>query len=188
VATGAAIGGWLHYRWNRPVYYVYGSGGNVYYQDDGVYLDGQRYATADEYYEQASDLAGAAPEYDEAQAKKVEWLPLGVFAVARKGVTETNTYLQLAVTKDGVIGGTYFNETTNSSRPLTGSVDKKTQRTAWTFADGENTDTVAETSIYNLTKDRAPVLIHFGAEKVEQAELVRMDPPKDEGGETKSKD
>jgi hypothetical protein len=162
------------------VYYSYGSGGNVYYENNNVYVNGEQTATADEYYEQASEIADAAPEIDDAQAEKIEWLPLGVFAYLQKGVSQTNSYLQLAVSKEGVIGGTFFNEATNSSRPVEGTVDKKTQRAAWTFADGKNTEIVVETSIYNLTKDRTPVLVHFGAEKVEQAELVRVEAPKEE--------
>jgi hypothetical protein len=100
----------------------------------------------------------------------------------QKGVTETHRYMQLAVTKDGVIGGTYFNETTNTSRPLQGTVDKKTQRAAWTFADGKNTDTIAETGIYNFTKDTTPVLVHFGADKTEQIDLMRVEAPKGDAG------
>jgi hypothetical protein len=179
VATAKLVTDWVRYSSARPVYYVYGTGGNVVYRDTIVYVDGQRYATADEYYQQASDLADAAPEIAEDQADKIEWLPLGVFAYTQKGVSETNTYLQLAVTKDGVIGGTLFNEATNTSRPLEGTVDKKTQRAAWTFADGKNTDTVMETSIYSLTKDKAPALVHFGPKKTQEVELVRMEEPKD---------
>ena len=32
-----------------------------------------------------------------------------------------------------------------------------------------------ETGIYNLTKDEAPMLVHFGKDKTEQWLLVRMD-------------
>ena len=60
VATGAAIGGWLHHHWDHPLYHDYGDDGDVHYRETIVYVDGQRYATADEYYQQASDIAGAA--------------------------------------------------------------------------------------------------------------------------------
>ena len=52
-------------------------------------------------------------------------------------------------------------------------MDKKTQRAAWTI--GDNKDNVMETGIYNLTKDEAPMLVHFGKDKTEQWLLVRMD-------------
>jgi hypothetical protein len=181
-----ALTAWVTYQWSQPpVYYVYGPSGNVYYRDRIVYVEGKRYATAEEYYVQAEAIANAAPEVSEAQGEKIEWMPLGVFAYYRKGVTETNTYIQLAVSKEGVIGGTCTNEATNTSRPIEGTVDKKTQRAAWSFADGKNTDIVMETSIFNLTKDKTPVLVHFGPDKTEEGELVRQQEPEDDGKEGK---
>jgi hypothetical protein len=44
--------------------------------------------------------------------------------------------------------------------PGRNSEDKQTQRVAFTV--GENTTNVVETGLYNLTKDEAPCLIHFG--------------------------
>ena len=167
----------MAYNWSQPVYYVYGSGGNVIYRDSIVYVDGSRYATSNEYYEQALALAKSAP--DIADADKIEWLPLGMYAYTRKGTGQTSSHLQLAVSKKGIIGGTFFNEATKSSRPVEGMVDKKTQRAAWMFADGKNSDTVMETSILNLTKDQTPTLVHFGPDKTEQVELVRMKAPKE---------
>jgi hypothetical protein len=38
---------------------------------------------------------------------------------------------------------------------------------------------VIETGIYNLTKDEAPALVHFGADRTEQWVLVRI--KKDDG-------
>lgn len=144
-----------------------------------MYVEGERYASSDEYYEQAKAIASAAPEMDEAQAEKIEWLPFGVFAYKTKSASDTNIYLQLAVSKEGIIGGTFFNESTNTSRPLEGTVDEKTQRAAWMFADGKNTEIIMETSIYNLTKDKTPVLVHFGPGRTETAELARTEEPEE---------
>ena len=47
----------------------------------------------------------------------------------------------------------------------TPNIDKKTQRAAWTV--GDNKENVIETGIYNLTKDEAPALVHFGKDKTE---------------------
>ena len=52
------------------------------------------------------------------------------------------------------------------------------------FGDGQNTDTVLETGIYNLTQDSAPALMHFGKEKTENRLLVRMEKPKEGKSET----
>ncbi len=159
--TTAAVTGWLVGRWGSPVYYGYGSGGNVYYEGDTVYVNGEASCTSEEYYDQAEQIAEAAPEWTDDQAEKVEWLPLGVYAVTQEGTNDSNMLLQLAVTKEGVIGGTLFNESTEATRAVEGTVDKKTQRAAWTFADGKNTDTVMETGIYNLTENQCTALVHL---------------------------
>ena len=177
------MGRWLAYRWSRPIYWSYGDDDYVDYRDDGVYVDGVETSYGD-YYGQAEDLAAAAPKDGDPKAESLEWLPLGVFAYVQEGVPETNAYLQLAVTKEGILGGTYSNQATNVSRPLKGTVDQKTQRAAWTFADGKNTDTVMETGIYNFTKDEVPVLLHFGPDKRHEGKLLRVDEPK-EGEEAK---
>ena len=96
-----------------------------------------------------------------------------------EGAEETTAYIQLALNKEGVIGGTYFNEETDSSHPIEGSVDKDTQRAAWRFVDGTNPDLVMETGIYNLTEDTASVILHFGPDNVQQGMLVRLEAPED---------
>ena len=146
--TAAYVNRWVRYDWDDRYYYDYGDDGNVCYRDDAVYVNDKRYASTDEYYEQAKAIASAAPRMSEAQAAKVEWLPLGVFAYSKKSVSDTHMYLQLAVSKEGIIGGTFFNDATNTSRPLEGTVEEKTQRAAWMFADGKNTEIIMETVSY----------------------------------------
>jgi hypothetical protein len=173
-ATWAALGGWVvGASWGSPDYYDYGEG--IYYEDEQVYMNGQPVASAQEYYQQASDLATSAPPV---QPAETEWLPLGVFAISRDQATDSNALLQLAVDKNGVIAGTYNNTSTDVARPIKGQVDKKTQRAAWTFADGKNTDIIMETGIVNLTKDQTEALVHFGKDKTEQWLMVRLDQPK----------
>ena len=173
-AAWASLGGWVAgSSWDSPTYYDYGEG--VYYEDDQVYSGGKPVASAVEYYQQASDLAKSAPPE---QASETEWLPLGVFAISRDQATDSNAILQLAVSKDGVIAGTYYNSTTDIARPVRGMVDKKTQRAAWTFSDGKNTDILMETGIFNLTQDQAGALVHFGKERTQQVLMVRLNEPK----------
>jgi uncharacterized protein (TIGR03000 family) len=61
---------------------------------------------------------------------------------------------------------------TDTNYEVHGSVDSKTQRAAWTV--GKNKTTVYDTGLYNLTKEQAPVLIHFGKERTEEWLLVRI--------------
>ncbi|MGO9566450.1 MAG: hypothetical protein ACLP5H_02805 [Desulfomonilaceae bacterium] len=174
-ATWAAVGGWVAgSAWSSPTYYDYGGG--IYYQDEQVYMSGKPVASAEEYYQQASTLATTAPP---AQTKETEWLPLGVFAISRDQATDSNTLLQLAVDKTGIIAGTYYNTTTDIGRPVRGQLDKKTQRAAWTFSDGKNTDVIMETGLGNLTQDQTEALVHFGKEKTQQLLMVRLDQPKE---------
>jgi hypothetical protein len=121
-ATWAALGGWVAgSSWGSPAYYDYDNG--IYYQDDQVYMNGKPVATAEDYYNQASEILTSAPP---AQPSEGEWMPLGVFAISRDQATDSNTLLQLAVAKNGVIAGTYYNTSTNIARPVRGQVDKKT--------------------------------------------------------------
>jgi hypothetical protein len=106
-------------------------------------------------------------------------MPLGVFAFAREGVADTQAMIELAVSKSGVLAGTYYNETTEVSRPLRGTIDPKSQRLAIGFADGKNADVALETGIYNLTQEEAPALLHRGTGESTAVLLVRLKPPEE---------
>jgi hypothetical protein len=167
-ATWASLGSWFGYGDADYDYYDYGN--NVTYQDNSVYMNGQDMGTADQYYQQAQNLASTGTEAQ--TTDDTQWLPLGVFAMTHDKQTNANLILQLAVNKEGIIRGNYTATLTNDTKPVQGSVDKKTQRAAWTI--GDNTQNVIETGIYNLTKDEAPILVHFGKDKTEQWLLVRV--------------
>lgn len=180
-ATGAA---WRACTWNSaaayvgysevpPVYYDYGN--NVTYQDDVVYMSGDEVGTSEEYYEQAATLATAGAEAD--PPAESDWLPLGVFALTKPDQTDSAVTIQLAVNKDGIIRGNYTNTDTDKTQLIQGSVDKQTQRAAFTV--GGDTTHLIETGLYNLTKDEAPCLLHFGSERTEQWLLVRLPEPQD---------
>ena len=160
--------------WSEPIYYDYGQGGNVVYQDNSVYIDGQQVASADEFAESAAVLATVPPPASEEEAAEVEWLPLGTFAVTKdpKDVDPTNV-MQLAVSKEGIISGTMYNSKTDQAYTIQGQVDQETQRVA--FRVGESDKIVIESGLYNLTQDDAPVLVHFGTERVENWLLVRLE-------------
>jgi hypothetical protein len=54
-------------------------------------------------------------------------------------------------------------------------MNQETQRAVWKAADGTNANLVMETGIYNMTKDQADLLVHFGPEQMQTALLVRLD-------------
>lgn len=177
--TAAALTGWWATGWGEPAYYDYGSGGNVYYEGDTVYVDGEASATSEEYAAQAAAIAETGAEQlttPIAAPAEEEWMPLGVFGLSTSKEEKTPTkFFQLAINKEGVINGTFYNTDTKQNLPILGAVDKKTQRASWYV--GDKKDTVMETGIYNLTKDQASALVHFGTDRTEEYLLVRMDPP-----------
>lgn len=126
--------------------------------------------TTEQYYDQASDLAATGAEAN--APADGDWLPLGVFALTKTGQTKPDVTIQLAVNKQGVIRGNYTDTNADTSQVIQGSVDKNTQRVAFTV--GNNTTNVVETGLYNLTKDEAPCLLHFGQDRTEQWDLVRL--------------
>lgn len=175
----ARLGTSLVFGWDRPRYWGYGQGANIYYQDDYVYYDNQRTVSINDYYQQVFDLAHSVPNISEAEAEQMQWNPLGVFAVHRPNESESTRAIQLAVSNDGVITGTFFNRTNNQVHPLSGMVDERTQRAAWAFADGQQKALVFETGIYNLTRDESTMMVHFGPSEqdTEVWQLVRLEQP-----------
>ncbi len=171
-ATWPALTGW--FGWSAPpVYFDYGT--TIVYLGDQVYIDDQPGPTAAVYYQQASDLALSAPPAPP-PAKDEEWQPLGVFALVQGEQSDPSAVFQLAVNKDGIIRGNYFNVLTDTTLPVRGAVDKKTQRASWIV--GDQKTTVYDTGIANLTRDESPLLIHFGKDSTQQWLLVRV-PEKD---------
>jgi hypothetical protein len=172
-AAWPAVTGWVDYGWTQPVYYYYGD--NVYYQDGNVYYGDQPVATEEEYADQAEVIATNVPETRPAAS---DWMPLGVFAVTTDGQptgAEPTMYLQLAVSKQGIINGTFQNTEANTVQAVEGMVDKQTQRAAWTAVG--KTRPLMETGIVNLTQDTTPVLVHFADGTTQQWLLVRVEKP-----------
>lgn len=175
--TWPVITGWFPWGWTEPVYYNYGS--NVYYVDDQVYYGDTVVATAADYAYQAEQIALSVPE---TPPPDDSWMSLGVFAVMPDNMSagsEASMFLQLAVSKEGVIAGTLQNTVSGLTTSVEGMVDRETQRAAWTEID--KTRPIMETGIGNLTQDTAAVLVHFADESTQQWLLVRMKQPPEHG-------
>jgi hypothetical protein len=174
--------------WSYPTYAVfadycgmnaaaapdYDYGSTVVFQNDNVYVNGQDGGTAQNYAEIATALAtqgqAASPAPNE------DWKPLGVFALVQGDEKTSNNIFQLAVNKDGVIRGNYYEGLTDTTTEVYGQVDKKTQQAAWTI--GKKQDRVFEAGAWNLTQPQCPCLLHLGTQKTQQLLLVRIDQPK----------
>ena len=160
----------------EPVYYDYGE--NVAYDDGTVYAEDQPIATEEEYYAQAEQIASSPPE-----TTNEEWMPLGVFAViSDEEQTNTDKVLQLAINRDAVIRGNLHDVTLDKVTPVIGAVDKSTQRVSLKLEG--NDSLVLDTSLYNLTNDEVPVLVHFAPDRREGRVLIRLKNPELENQQT----
>ncbi len=176
-ATWAVIAGANRYNSAMTVSYNYGN--NVTCIDNNVVVDGQAVGTAEEFGQEAADLAelGAAANLSDTD----QWMPLGVFAMVRNEQQHPSLIMQLAVNQNGVLRGNYTDEVTDSSQPIQGAVDPHTQRAAWTV--GDNKFCVMEAGLSNLTQNELPALIHKNG-TTQRWLLVRLAQPDSGGSET----
>lgn len=147
-------------------------GGNVVVQPNAVYVNGNPTGTPQQYSQQAQQIASAGQAAP--PAEDASWMPLGVFAVVEQGQTNSNDIFQLSVNAQGIIRGNYHNTSTNEMVAMSGSVDKQTQRAAWTI--GDDKTPVYEAGIANLSQDTAPLLVHTD-DGVRQVSLIRVQQP-----------
>jgi hypothetical protein len=165
------ISQWCFTPNTQPVYFAYGD--TIYYEGDQVYDGDGVIASAEEYAAQAQAIAEAVPEV--ADPENVEWLPLGVFALSQKdGTAEDATlFLQLAISKDGIIAGTFQNTATDESFEVEGTIDQESQRAAWGPVGKEWP--IMETGIFNLSENQTDALLHFDEGTTQQWTLSRLE-------------
>jgi hypothetical protein len=189
-ATWPRINTWFGTAW--PAYgYAYGN--DITYEDNEVYLYGQPISTAADYYDSAASLAQTGEEADvpseqppanedeaaPTNAADAQWLPLGVFEALEPNQKTSNMTFQIAVNKQGIVRGNYFNSGDNNVQPIEGAVDKQTQRITWVVKGKDKI--IFDTGLYNLTKDETTVLVHFSKDKTQQWTLVRLKQPQQAG-------
>jgi hypothetical protein len=155
---------------SEPYYYDYGS--SVIYERDYVYVNGDAVATQEQYADQAMSIAETGKQAEATDDQ--EWLPLGVFAMIQGDQRTGNFLFQLAVNRSGVLRGNYYNALSDTTVPVCGSVDQKSQRAAWTLADRK--EPVFEAGFANLTRSQTTMLAHFGRGRTQQWTLVRIEP------------
>ncbi len=170
-ATWDSLGSWLGYV--NPEPYSYNYGNQIVYNDGEVYYANQAAGTAQQYYQEAVDLASSPAATD--TGTETQWLPLGVFGLMANGKKTPDMVFQLAVDKKGTIRGNYFDQVTQTNLPVTGAVNKQSQRVAWKVAAGQGI--VVETGLQNLTENESTALVHFGPDRTEQDLLVRIKQP-----------
>jgi hypothetical protein len=171
-ATWSAVTSWFPWGWNQPTVYDYGT--NIYYSGDQVYYDNQPYASADEYTEQAYEIAQSG----EQPADSEEWMSLGVFAITPDGdASELRHpwFVQLAVSKSGAIAGSFYDQSSDKSAEIEGAVDKKSQQIAF-CREGQDRPNWNSAGIANLSEDlQIPALFQIGRSCPARREASRCD-------------
>ena len=158
----------------EPVYYTYGPGGSVFIAGDTVVLDDDKQVSKDAY---TQELASQVESIPEGASDELEWMPLGVFTIVDEDAPESTMYLQLAISKTGVIAGMFQNTTTQNVVPIEGSVDNKSSRVVLRPTGKEYP--MIETGLYNLIQEQTQVLVHFEGGKIQQGLLVRVEKPEE---------
>jgi hypothetical protein len=192
---GAHPGAWVATRWAVPNFWVapawpavsvycgvtappilYDYGSTVVIDDNSVYINGEQAATADQYADQALTFADRGR--DAKPAENDEWQPLGAFGAIQGDEQVAQRIFQLAVNKDGVVRGNYYDAVVDNTLPVYGSVDPKSQRVAWSI--GDKKSIVFEAGLNNLTQDQTTALVHFGKDSTQEMVLVRLEEPTEE--------
>ena len=184
--AGFGAGLWVGATWGSlvpfcgfssfPVYYDYGT--SVVYSANSVTVQGESVGTPQQYSQQATAIASTGSKATEDPMET--WQSLGVFAMVRAEEKDPSNYLQLAVNKDGILRGSYYNSIEDNTSKVKGAVDKKTQRAAWTI--GDKAKPVYEAGILNLTREQTTVLVHKADDKTEQLLLFRIKPEDNNNG------
>ena len=162
-ATWAAASNWADWGYSEPLYY---DSGYAYYPSDST-TSTQAYQGNTMQQPQATATAQNTSTGD--------WMPLGVFALTKEGDKNATPtmYLQLALNKDGNIGGTYYNSTSDVSYPVEGTADKDTQQVAWKMSNNAKSP-ILQTGLYNLTQDQTPVKVNFANGSSQNWLMVRL--------------
>lgn len=157
---------------STPTSYDYGN--NITYQGDTVYYGSKPLESATVYYQQAQSLAlSELPASAATQAN--QWRSLGVFALSTNGQSDPSQLFQLAVNKQGIIRGNYYNASNDQTKQVSGAADKKNMRVCWIVAGNKNV--VYDTGLGNLFGAAGPVLVHYGKSALRQYVLVRLKNP-----------
>ena len=166
-AAWTAAAGWLDADWGYPLYY---DSGYYYPYNDSSYYPTNTTAVPVQT-PTSSNLVVAGQNMSSPAG---DWLPLGIYALTKDGSANyANMYIQLAMNKQGVINGTFYNKSTNSTQPLDGVVDQQSQTASVRISNNSNSP-VLQTGLYNLTQPQAPVRLTFASGQSQDWLLTRM--------------
>jgi hypothetical protein len=161
-ATAAGVAAW--FGWSTAPYgYTTGTTSTVVEGEAGDGSDATR-------FESGSTPIGAGTAAVDPPAG-LEWLPLGVYALAPIGQDEATTIVQVSVSKEGTVRGNYYDFITDQSLPVNGKIDRANQRATWNVGKGT---ALFETTVGELLKETTPVAVKFAEGRTQKWQLVRL--------------
>ena len=83
----------------------------------------------------------------------------GVFSLCDSKDGDPTIFLQLAISREGIVAGSYANTQTNENLSVQGGADRESTRIAFTV--GSHDDVVVETGLYNVTEEQSSAMIHY---------------------------
>jgi hypothetical protein len=173
-APWSGVNVFLNAGWSEPIAYDYGT--DVIYDDASVYVHGVAVGTPVEYSRQVVQLANpTVTTVAEAPVIEDQWTPMGVFALVQEDQGDAVMFFQLSVNRSGIISGAYTNVMSGEAQPVTGQIDRTTQRAAWHI--GDQKEKVFEAGVSNLAQDQASCLVHLAPGEMQNWLLVRMESP-----------
>ncbi len=164
---------WLGINALSPGYAGYPVENTTVYTSDNGSAPAQPTQTANAQPLPADQAGQLARSGGSDQHPEESFLPLGVYSLAAKGQTDASAMVQLAVSKDGQLRGSYYDVLSDEGHSIHGAVDKKTQRVAWTVV--PNGKVVFETGLTNLTQESGPLSVHFENGQTREWTLARYE-------------
>ncbi|MFN4174031.1 MAG: hypothetical protein ACK4HV_02875 [Parachlamydiaceae bacterium] len=150
---------WLGYGWGAPYYYDDSDGLYYSYNNDNS---------------QPADSQAAPPATQGYVPQPNEWYPIGIFALSSSPETAStsNFVYQLALNRQGEVGGTLYNTSTNLVYDVEGALNKGTQ--AVSFRVANDSAPIMSTGLYNLTQDQTQILVQFADGSKQTWTLTRL--------------
>jgi hypothetical protein len=163
VATAASLATWLAVA----PYAATSSGGSTVI-DQTVILD-------ESEPDETPLEEGTSPEAPQTgAATPEEWMPLGVYKLLAPGETGATRMIELAVARDGSVGGSHYDRIRNQVDPIQGRADRATMLLRWTVGQGQ---AVFEATFDGLTQPEGQVLVQLPDGQTTRWRLVRVEQP-----------
>ncbi|MBX3415442.1 MAG: hypothetical protein KF708_22350 [Pirellulales bacterium] len=112
-----------------------------------------------DYAKAAGEASTLADQGAQASVASSDFLPLGVFQISTSEDGTPDALVQLQVSHEGVIRGEYVDLVSHQTQPVTGAVNRETQRVA--FRVGPTSKATFDVQLAGLTEEETPAWVHF---------------------------